>query len=505
MRESIKNFPGDMSLTMLDALFSMKKRRFDFGIAPKPRVDVPDEAIVEGFDALCNEMAYNLMPPVGGFTTPWVRPAPKFPGAYLWDSSFIAMAWKVWDPSIATRILVPFVDFQASDGRMPHMVFWGKIVSKLSNPPFLEWALDQALAWHPDADIARKFLAPCQRFVAWRDGQRFNEEHGLYFWIDSYESGIDNSPRFRSVDEKEDYGTKHLGAIDLNAEMALEHASILRIMARLGVKDGQEGIEKGLGRVRSSIEARSWDPKDGLFYDMDFRTGRLIPMDTIASYFPLVVDGLDPTKVEKLVARLSDPAKYNTLVPLPTVARDAPEFVKDMWRGPVWVNTAYLVIKGLKKQGRGVLAGKMAYRLCNGVYETWRNEGSFYEFYDTDRHDLQELSRKKGNLYKQITLGSKPVKHFAGWTALANTLLVEDVIGLQKDGEEWSIEPHLPDRWLEQEKPIRVQLPFFKATIELHVNKGSQTIDCDIVVGDKKESASLTNNQRMMFENLQTA
>ncbi|MBN2152815.1 MAG: hypothetical protein JW839_15295 [Candidatus Lokiarchaeota archaeon] len=473
-------------------------------MAQKPRVDVPDDAIVKGFDALCDEMEYNLMPPVGGFKTPWARPAPKFPGAYLWDSSFIAMAWKIWDPGIATRILVPFVDFQASDGRMPHMVFWGKIVSKLSNPPFLEWALDQALAWHPDLDAARKFLEPCVRFVEWRNEQRFNGEHGSYFWIDSYESGIDNSPRFRSVDEKEDYGTKHLGAIDLNAEMALEHASILRLMARLGVKDGRGMLEDGLDRLRRSIETNSWDPKDGLFYDRDLRTGALIPMDTIASYFPLIVEGLDPTKVERLVARLVDPRKYSTLVPLPTVARDAPEFIKDMWRGPVWVNTAYLVIKGLRQQGRGDLAGAMAYRLCKGVYETWRTEGSFYEFYDPDRHDLQELSRKKGNFYKQITLGSKPVKRFAGWTSLVNALLVEEVIGLQKDGEGWHIEPHLPASWIERGKAIHVTMPFFKVNLDMLPKKGAGTLDCTLDVDGSKQHANVGNGERISLTHPRT-
>nr|MDO8084038.1 trehalase family glycosidase [Candidatus Sigynarchaeum springense] len=485
---------------MLDALFALKKRKFDFGIAQKPRVDVPDETIVKGFDALCDEMLFNLMPPVGGFSTPWVRPAPKFPGAYLWDSSFIAMAWKIWDPGIAMSILTPFIDFQAIDGRMPHMVFWGKIVSKLSNPPFLEWALDQALAWQPNLEAAKKFLEPCRRFITWRYENRFNKEHGLYFWIDSYESGIDNSPRFRSVDEKEDYGTKHLGAIDLNAEMALEQASMLRIMDRLGVNDGRKSIEKGVDETRGAIETRLWDPKDCLFYDRDIRTGRLIPMDTIASYFPLILDGLNPTMVDKLVGRLSDPRKYNTLVPLPTVARDAPEFIKDMWRGPVWINTAYLVINGLKQQGHGDLAGDMAYRLCKGVFETWQKEGSFYEFYDPDRHDLQELSRKKGNLYKQITLGSKPVKHFAGWTALANALLVEDVIGLQKDGDAWCIEPHLPRSWIDQGKAIHVVMPFFKTRLDILPKKGTDTLDCTLDVDGIQRHASVGNGKRAALE-----
>lgn len=494
-----------MSLTMLDAVFAARKRRFEPGAAPKPRVDVPDETIVNGFDALCDEMWYNLMPPVGGFSSPWVRPAPKFPGAYLWDSSFIAMAWKIWDPIIATRILQPFVDFQSPDGRMPHMVFWGKIVSKLSNPPFLEWALDQALSWHGNPDVARRFLEPCKRFLTWRHEHRFNQQHGLYYWIDSYESGIDNSPRFRSVDEKEDYGTKYLGAIDLNAEMALEHQSILRIMKRIDEHDGENGITRELARIRAGMEARCWDARAGTFYDLDFRTGDRLPIDTIASYFPLIVEGMDPARVDQLVTRLSDARKYNTTIPLPSVSRDAPEFIKDMWRGPVWINTAYLVMKGLKMQCRAELAGEMAYRLCRGVFETWRNEGSFYEFYDPDRHDLQELSRKKGNLYKKITLGSKPVKHFAGWTALANAMLIEDVIGIGKDGDTWFIEPHLPEAWIDQGSPVKVQLPFFHASIEMQSSKASGKIDCTIMVGDKKDVACLSNGERAIFDKLHHA
>jgi hypothetical protein len=42
-----------------------------------------------------------------------------------------------------------------------------------------------------------------------------------------------------------------------------------------------------------------------------------------------------------------------------------------------------------------------------------------------------ELRRKKGNLWKRLTLGSKPVKNFVGWSGLANTLVMEY-------GAEWS-------------------------------------------------------------------
>ena len=169
------------------------------------------------------------------------------------------------------------------------------------------------------------------------------------------------------------------------------------------------------------------------------------PWTRLPADFPLATGGVPDDRAGWLVERLKDPAKYNTKIPLPTVARDAPEFMKDTWRGPMWVNTAYLVIKGLAKHDPA-MAGDVAYRVCKGVYETWQNAGSFYEFYDPDRYDLQELTRKKGNLYKKLTLGEKPVKNFAGWTALANSLLIENVIGLDRQERDWIFETAFAER-----------------------------------------------------------
>nr|MDO8111893.1 hypothetical protein [Candidatus Sigynarchaeota archaeon] len=191
---------------------------------------------------------------------------------------------------------------------------------------------------------------------------------------------------------------------------------------------------------------------------------------------------------------------YNTTIPLPTVARDAPEFMKDTWRGPMWVNTAYLVLEGLKRQGQDRIAGELAFRICKGIFETWRNEGSFYEFYDPDRYDLKELTRKKGNLYKQITLGGKPVKKFAGWTALANAMLVEDVIGLNCIDSKWTLEPHIPDEWLGKNNMIAMKLPFYRMDLEIKGSGNGQTMECTASVADAKKSFAVTNHERVVIQ-----
>ncbi|MGV9174031.1 MAG: MGH1-like glycoside hydrolase domain-containing protein, partial [Promethearchaeia archaeon] len=223
------------------------------------------------------------------------------------------------------------------------------------------------------------------------------------------------------------------------------------------------------------------------FADLDTADDSLRTIDTIASYFPLIFPQLHKEKEEELVLNLKDPQKYNTLIPTPTVARDSSHFLKDMWRGPVWINTAYFTVKGLKNRGYTKLAGEFAYRLCKGVYKTWNNEGYFFEFYDPDRYDIRELYRKKGNLYKKITISSKPVKDFAGWTADVNALLIEDVIGLRKVKDTWFLEPHLPKQWFTQGNEIYVELPFY--SIELTITVKNRT-ELEATVKQKGEQQS---------------
>jgi hypothetical protein len=86
---------------------------------------------------------------------------------------------------------------------------------------------------------------------------------------------------------------------------------------------------------------------------------------------------------------------------------------------------AYYGVVGVDRYGYHREAAMLAKKISMGVFETWKNRGTFYEFYDPERYDIKELNRKKGNIWKQIQLGSKPVDHFAGWTALANTLVLE--------------------------------------------------------------------------------
>ena len=481
---------------LINFFLKRKLKKLDLNIAKSPQIRVPNPIFNEGFHSLNVLLKDNIMPPLGDHSDIWARPAPKFLGAYLWDSSFIAQAWKLWDPIIGFRILKPFVEFQAKNGRMPHAVFFGRKVSPLSNPPFLAWAVKHILNYYPKEKYRKFFLKPLLRFTEWRRKERYFEDIGLYYWKHSYESGIDNSPRFTSVDESEEYGVENLAAIDLNSEIVLQYQSIIEMLAgKDDYKIQQRELNEDLNILLENIDKHLWDERKKIYVDLDKANGDLRTIDTITSYFPLIFRDLEKEKEKKLVDNLKNPQKYNTTIPTPTVARDSPDFIKDMWRGPVWMNTSYLIVKGLKNRGYNKLAGEFAYRLCKGVYQTWNNEGYFFEFYDPDRYDIKELYRKKGNLYKKITISGKPVTDFAGWTGDVNALLIEDVIGLHKKNNKWILEPHLPDEWLISGEQIKLKLPFYSVNLKLTIKDESE-IEAHFKENEKQKKIS-THNHRI--------
>lgn len=57
--------------------------------------------------------------------------------------------------------------------------------------------------------------------------------------------------------------------------------------------------------------------------------------------------------------------KFNTLVPLPTLAADDPKFnpQKGYWRGPVWLDQFYFGIEGLLKYGFNKEANELKKKL----------------------------------------------------------------------------------------------------------------------------------------------
>jgi glycogen debranching enzyme len=155
------------------------------------------------------------------------------------------------------------------------------------------------------------------------------------------------------------------------------------------------------------------------------------------------------------------------LIPLPSVPLDDPAFEPDMWRGPVWVNTAYGVLRGLRRYGFHREASELAWRLCDGVYRVFGHERQIFEFYDPRAASSARLTRKRGNWWKRLTLGGGPQREFVGWSGLVNTLVIEGLFGFSSEDGRRVLRPRFPEA--AAGAVLRLVLPAERLTVEIAV------------------------------------
>jgi glycogen debranching enzyme len=152
-------------------------------------------------------------------------------------------------------------------------------------------------------------------------------------------------------------------------------AAIARILG-----EDPEPHERAAERVRDGLLGQLWDAGSGCFFARDLRAGELRRRRTVASLAPLLDPRLPRAVVDGLVRTLESPSFRAPGVTLgvPTYDLLAEDFdPQRYWRGPIWVNTTWLISCGLRQHGRERLAD----RLDRGTVELVKRSG-FREYFD---------------------------------------------------------------------------------------------------------------------------
>lgn len=134
----------------------------------------------------------------------------------------------------------------------------------------------------------------------------------------------------------------------------------LHALAEIAELLGEDGTphRQAAERVHRGLVERLWD--GGRFTPLDLVSGRRIEARTIVSLAPL----LDPDLPEAMVDAIAEELASARFLPpdgagygVPTYDRTAPDYdPRRYWRGPVWVNTNWLLSRGLRQHGRAELA-----------------------------------------------------------------------------------------------------------------------------------------------------
>jgi glycogen debranching enzyme len=134
--------------------------------------------------------------------------------------------------------------------------------------------------------------------------------------------------------------------------------------------------------VRRAMQAQLWDPEHGRYYSRNLRTDALLREASILSFMPLIDPGLPSAGVEAIVRDLRaasfhpPEAEEHYLVPsysLTGLHFDARRY----WRGPVWINTDWLIWRGLRQHGHEELAVHVADSMLGLV-----SRSGFHECFD---------------------------------------------------------------------------------------------------------------------------
>jgi len=334
----------------------------------------------------------------------YTQPSPgRYPWQWYWDSCFAAIVWRRFDPTRSRAELESLLAAQRPDGFIGHTIFWNQPVSPLRylfynvasrrsfqtetiQPPLLAWAWSIAVG---DPTAEPRIGAQ----MDWLAANRDLEGDGLLWIVQPDESGLDASPKFEPV-----WGALANGKLGFpllvrrnrragfNARRVGEHGRPLLCETLVNTMWSLSLQALGRPSATPALVERLWDERRGLFLD-EVRPGGARPdVVTWAALAPLALPDLPEAIGRRLIEEhLLDREEFLTAVAPPSVAASEPSYEPDgghgpirrYWRGPTWVNSAWMVWLGLRRLGYE----SEAERLADGVIAAVAREG-LREYYD---------------------------------------------------------------------------------------------------------------------------
>ncbi|MFW5835817.1 MAG: MGH1-like glycoside hydrolase domain-containing protein [bacterium] len=373
-----------------------------------------------------------------------------FADIFFWDTVFTAM-WAVYhrDALPVFASLDNLYRLQERSGLINRQYLpngdpkWSSDHPIAVAPPVLAWAELEMYSHTHDRDRLRRVFGPLVRhhgFVV-----RFlRGEDGLYF-SDPLGCGMDNLPRWPRSGRFDDGGiafsaryvrgdpTEFLANpalswnrqarwIDISSQMALDAWCLAEIAAVLGESEEEASRRAEHERLAELINALMWDEGLGGYVDrladdprQELGSDRRIDRLHVGGFWPLIARVATAERAERLAGHLNDEATFGTPVPVPSLARNDPDFdpAGGYWRGASWAPTTYMVLRGLSAYGFDRLARRLAERAYEAVVAVYRDTGTIWENYSSLRPEA----------------GSPPAQpDFCGWSGLYTVTLPREYL-----------------------------------------------------------------------------
>lgn len=326
-----------------------------------------------------------------GYTSP--NPG-HYPWQWYWDSCFTAIANRHLDPARSRRELESLLAAATPEGFIGHTIFWDlplsgprRLIYNVTDPSSTMTASIQPplLAWAWSLAVGDPAQEPrIARHLDWFEQHRDLDGDGLIWIMQPDESGLDASPQFDPVwrwrcHDLPGFLTLVRHNRRLRYDLRAVAASGWPVMCEVltNVLYSLSRTAAGRSSLTPALVERCYDERSGLFLPLVGPEIRARIPVTWAALAPLALPDLPEHIGRRLVEQhLIDPARFWLPAGVPSVAADEPSFRpgdrgrfvrRRYWRGPVWVNTAWLIWLGLVRLGYEDHAGQLVHRIMRTV------------------------------------------------------------------------------------------------------------------------------------------
>ena len=392
-----------------DSFFSQNNQRWTNYLERIPKISESDFGIIAA--KAIQTLITNSRSAAGQMLHQGITPSLSykwFNGFWPWDSWKQAVATARFDPNLAKDNIRALFDYQitSSDpirpydaGMVPDTVFYNKDSQRggdggnwnerNSKPPLAAWAVWQVYQQTSDKEFLKEMFPKLQAYHQWWYTNRDYNKNGIAEYgatvhpdnnskkeivlAAAWESGMDNAPRFDieparggdsgvQVNEiKNAEGivvgyTINQESVDLNSYLYAEKRILAEMSEALNLPFARQYLDEAK-ILAQFIQTHMFDPKTGAFYDIQIgKDGQQVLLTSrgkaAETYIPLWAKAATEEQAARLRDLMMDPNVFNTLIPLPTVAKDNPRFAPEKyWRGPVWLDQTYFGIAGLYHYG----------------------------------------------------------------------------------------------------------------------------------------------------------
>ena len=314
--------------------------------------------------------------------------------------------------------MVPHIVFHATGvDYSPGPEIWGSAAcpgapqvatSGLTQPPVLATAVRALHEASPDPGFLEEVVPAVEAWHAWLHRERTFDGFGLVAILHPWESA-DNAPRFdralarlepdeRPTVERSD--RRHLAAterptdrdythyltlveslrrcdyrpqslaeapfayLDLtfNSVLAAAEADLAWLWDELGERGARAAA--AATRLRQELAAR-WDEDAAAYRELDLHDGEQEVAGTVGELMPLYAGAPDERQARRLFDEaLWAPTSHGPSREAPwavtTVSKSSPDFdARRYWRGPVWININWFLVRGLERLGLTAEAARL--------------------------------------------------------------------------------------------------------------------------------------------------